>query len=484
MSPEGTTAPRLRLRVSAVSDVGRVRKDNQDSGYAGRHLIAVADGVGGAARGDIASSTVIEALRDLDRPPGNDPEGEIGSAVHGAHRRIADVVAEHPEIEGTGTTLTALLFDGARIGVAHVGDSRGYLLREGDLVQFTHDHTFVQGLVDEGRITADEARVHPHRNLILKAVDGLHEPEPDTKLLDVRAGDRIMLCSDGACGVLDDEQLRDLLSRGTVDFAAVELVTASLEAGSSDNVTVVLADVVDENDEDPEETAAVAIGPLLVGAAAEMPRLDPLSARARRAMARRDTGELDPIPAGPRDNEGGDIDPELVRYAPQAPRRFAWLKRVVAIAIVGVLVWFGATAAYAWTQRQYYVAADGDRVAVFQGVEASVPFVDLASVAETTEIYVEDLPEFNQRQVADGLTATDRDDASAIVQRLLLAVCSRGDGPTTPAPSATPSPSPSASPSASPTAGQRQSPSPSPSASPSDEPSAQPELRTDCEGVS
>src|SRR5689334_5878932 len=146
----------LSLRYAALSDVGRVRRDNQDSGYVGPHLIVVADGVGGAARGDIASSATVEVLRKLDVPAGNDALSELAATIHLAHDRLADVVEAHPDLDGTSTTLSAGLFDGSFLQVAHVGDSRGYLLRDGELRQLTTDHSLVQSLVDEGRITEEE----------------------------------------------------------------------------------------------------------------------------------------------------------------------------------------------------------------------------------------------------------------------------------------------------------------------------------------
>src|SRR3954452_8492939 len=258
MDANDTTAAgvtRLGLRYSAISDVGRVRKDNQDSGYASPHLLVIADGVGGAARGDVASSTAVQALRRIDGPPPEDMLEALAGAIHRAHDRIAELVEQNPEYDGTSTTVTAALFDGTRIGVGHVGDSRGYLLRGGTLSQLTKDHTFVQSLIDEGRITEDEARNHPHRNLILRAVDGVHETDPDLFELDVAPGDRLLLCSDGASGVLDANRLSDILGTGSPDHAAVELVRASLEAGSSDNVTCVVADVVPL---DPEPTNGTA----------------------------------------------------------------------------------------------------------------------------------------------------------------------------------------------------------------------------------
>src|SRR4051812_27956072 len=266
-APEAPETPALRLRFAATSDVGRVRKDNQDSGYAGPWLLAVCDGVGGAARGDIASATAISQLRRLDQPPSSDSTDEllarIAGAVHRAHDRLVELVDEDPALSGTSTTATVLAFDGTRIGVGHVGDSRAYLYRDGAIRQLTIDHTFVQTLIDEGRITEAEARVHPHRNLIMRAIDAVSDSDPDLFVLDIVPGDRILVCSDGACGVLDDARMADILSTGSPEYAAVELVRSSLEAGSSDNVTCVVADVheVAETEGAPEA--------LVVGAAAE-----------------------------------------------------------------------------------------------------------------------------------------------------------------------------------------------------------------------
>src|SRR5919112_396936 len=208
----------FRLRYAAISDVGRVRKDNQDSGYAGPWLLSVCDGVGGAARGDVASATAIQQLRRLDAPPSTDPDHDllarVAGALHRAHDRIGELVDEDPALNGTSTTATVALFDGARAGFGHVGDSRAYLFRDGEITQLTSDHTFVQTLIDEGRITEAEARVHPHRNLILKALDGVHEAEPDLFVIELAPGDRLLLCSDGASGVLPDGRLADILSGG------------------------------------------------------------------------------------------------------------------------------------------------------------------------------------------------------------------------------------------------------------------------------
>ncbi|MET0837375.1 MAG: protein phosphatase 2C domain-containing protein [Marmoricola sp.] len=469
----------MRLSYAALSDVGRVRRDNQDSGYAGPHLLVIADGVGGSARGDVASAATVEVLRRLDEPPGEGDQGDdhggmlggLAGAIHRSHDRIAGLVAENPEIEGTSTTVTAVAFDGTHIGVGHVGDSRGYLLRDGTLSQLTTDHTFVQSLIDEGRITEDEARVHPHRNLILRAVDGVHEPEPDVFTLELASGDRILLCSDGCSGVLSDDQLAEILGEGTPDHVAVALISAALDAGSSDNVTVVVADVVDDDAVDDEDTSASAVtGPLIVGAAAEAPRRRSLGAgRATRAA---DTGELEPIREG---IEDGDLDPEEMRYAPRPPRRFTWARRATVLAVIALLIAVIGFAGWKWSQSQYYVANDGNDVVIFQGVEADVPGFNTHHVKETSDLTLDDLPEYNARQVRDGISANNLEDARGIVSRLeRLVPCPE------PTPSATPSPTlkkPTASATTRPN--KNRSPSASTAPSPSATPSSTPSLCTE-----
>src|SRR6476620_1296384 len=266
----GAAEVTFRLQYAAISDVGRVRKDNQDSGYAGPWLLTVCDGVGGAARGDLASSTAIGQLRRLDEPPdgtGNEQArlDLVASALHRASDRIGDLVDEEPALSGTSTTATVALFDGVRLAMGHVGDSRAYLFRDHEISQLTSDHTFVQSLIDEGRITEEDARTPPHRNLILKALDGVHEVDPDLFTVQLAEHDRILLCSDGASGSLDNGRLADILSTGSPDFAAVELVRASLEAGSTDNVTCIVADVVSADGAEPT-------APMVVGSAAELRR--------------------------------------------------------------------------------------------------------------------------------------------------------------------------------------------------------------------
>jgi protein phosphatase len=406
-----TTGP-FRLRYAAVSDVGRHRKENQDSGYASEHLLVIADGVGGAAYGDVASSTAVHLLRRLDAEPAEEMLPALAGIVHRIHDRLAEMVENDKELEGTSTTVTAALFDGERLGVVHVGDSRAYLLRDGAIQQLTKDHTFVQTLIDEGRITEEDSRVHPHRNIILRAVDGVHDTEPDLFHVPLRPGDRVMLCSDGCSGALDDARLAALLEDGSVDSASVALVQAALDAGSTDNVTVIVAEVTDAGTtDDPETSAAADVGPMLVGAAAAQPRRGGVLGR---VLSRRhgDTGELDPVVDAP-------VDPEELRYAPQPPRRSAGLRRLL-IGLLLLLVVAGALAGgYLWTQQQYYVATDGPQVAIYRGVQVDLPGIDLSDTYEVDDLKVDDLPDFNRQQVEDGIVADDLEDARRIVENLV-----------------------------------------------------------------
>jgi serine/threonine protein phosphatase PrpC len=365
----------LSLRYAALSDVGRVRKDNQDSGYVGPHLLLVADGVGGAARGDIASSATVEAMRKLDVPPGNDALSELAATLALAHDRLAEIVEQHAELDGTSTTVSAAVFDGTHLQIGHVGDSRAYLLRDGVLQQLTTDHTLVQSLVDEGRITEAEARVHPHRNLILRAVDGVHEPDPDLFAFEVHRGDRLLFCSDGCSGSLETEQMAAQLTGEPLEDVCARLVRSALDAGSSDNVTVVVAEVTD---------GAGDIAPLLVGAAAAAPH---------RLIVNDRTGNLSESDVEGLAAEPG-LDPEDLRYAPLPPPRGFWLRRLVALVIVLGLIGGAGYGAYRYTQTRYFVSDDAGKVAIFKGVNFDLPGLELNHLVERTDINLTDIEAF------------------------------------------------------------------------------------------
>jgi PPM family protein phosphatase len=235
----------LAVRYAVRSDIGLRREDNEDSAYAGARLLAVADGMGGHAGGEVASAAVIEALRPLDTQV---PAGELLNALDHAVRRansaIRDIVKADPSLRGMGTTLTALLRSGSQLGLVHIGDSRAYLVRDGKVFQITHDHTMVQSLLDDGKITAEEVAAHPQRSMLLRALNDVSS-EPDLQLREARPGDRYLLSSDGLHEVADAEAVRRvLLTVADPDQAATELVALAIANGGPDNITCIIADVV------------------------------------------------------------------------------------------------------------------------------------------------------------------------------------------------------------------------------------------------
>src|SRR6516164_1138793 len=237
----------LALRYAVRSDVGLLREGNEDSAYAGPHLLAVADGMGGHAAGEVASAATITTLAALDAEhAAADLVNALADAVASANMRLQELVVSDPSVEGMGTTLTAMLWSDGQAALCHIGDSRAYLLRNGQFYQITHDHTLVQSLVDEGKITEDDVATHPHRSLLLRALDGRTMAEPDLSPVETYPGDRYLLCSDGLSGVVTEQTLHQTL--GSVwdpEKAALQLIELAIRGGGPDNITCIVADVVD-----------------------------------------------------------------------------------------------------------------------------------------------------------------------------------------------------------------------------------------------
>jgi len=236
----------LTIRYAVRSDIGLARADNEDAAYAGDRLLAVADGLGGHAAGEVASAAVISALRPLDtQVPSGELLNALGHAVQRAEGTLREMVAANPSLRGMGTTVTALLRSGSRIGLAHIGDTRAYLVRGGEVFQITRDHTVVQSLLDSGSITPDEASSHPQRFLLLQALDGEHDYAPDLQFHDAVAGDRYLLSSDGLHACVSAEAIGAVLvGVADPDEAAEELVKLAMDGGGPDNVTCIVADIV------------------------------------------------------------------------------------------------------------------------------------------------------------------------------------------------------------------------------------------------
>ena len=276
----------MKLNYAIGSDQGLVRGNNEDSAYAGPHLLILADGMGGHAAGEVASQLMVEHVSQLDIDPGSDDmRSMLATAADEANRSIARRIKKSPETDGMGTTLTTLLFNGTEFGLCHVGDSRGYRMRDGSLERITTDDTYVQSLVDRGELDPEDISTHPQRSMILKAYNG-RVVEPTLKTLDARPGDRIMLCSDGLSDPVTDSTIETTLSsEGTPEGAVKQLIELALRSGGPDNVTVIVADVVADNDTD----TPLPTGPLIAGApntGQELnPRPDTSSTRAAAVIA-------------------------------------------------------------------------------------------------------------------------------------------------------------------------------------------------------
>jgi PPM family protein phosphatase len=261
------------LRYAVRSDVGLLREGNEDSAYAGPHLLAVADGMGGYEAGEVASACVIQSVAPLDAKPMPDSEliDAIASAVTIAKQNLRGIVDADPAVGSMGTTLTAMLWSGETAAICHIGDSRAYLLRDGDLYQITRDHTFVQALIDQGRIRPNEAASHPQRSLLLRALDGRTDAEPDLSLLTAEVGDRYLLCSDGLPVVVSDEAiLQTLADISDPGQAVLELIEQAIRGGGPDNITCIVADVIDSDRSQLPPTSK----PVLAGAAASVSNTD------------------------------------------------------------------------------------------------------------------------------------------------------------------------------------------------------------------
>ena len=318
----------LKLNFAAFSDRGLVRGNNEDSAYAGPHLLLLADGMGGHAAGEVASQLMVEHMEHLDRDPGDaDVLALLGAAAEDANASIEASIAKNPEQNGMGTTLTALMFNGTQFGLIHVGDSRGYRLRGGELTQITVDDTFVQSLVEQGKLQAEDVSSHPQKSLILKAYTG-RPVEPYLELLDARAGDRYLLCSDGLSDPVTHETIASTVGTGTPAEAAQRLIELALRSGGPDNVTVVIADVVDtEADGCPELPAESA----LAGALALVDEPNHPDTAAGRAAKLVRTQNRSQSSGGAKQTDTPAADDEE-----DHPRRFPWTALILVLALVAV----------------------------------------------------------------------------------------------------------------------------------------------------
>ncbi|WEO77505.1 protein phosphatase 2C domain-containing protein [Cryobacterium sp. SO2] len=396
---------------AAASNVGKIRSNNQDSGYAGHTLFVVADGMGGHAGGDVASAIATKRIMEADKAylSAQDAEFALQAALIAANSQLAETVFEHAELTGMGTTVSALVVLHDQVAIAHIGDSRIYLFRDGELSQITTDHTFVQRLVDSGRITEAEAMVHPRRSVLMRVLGDVEaSPEIDTSILATRAGDRWLICSDGLSGVVSNTGIGNAL-KSPIDAQAVadRLVKESLDGGAPDNVTIVVVDIGDGEERRGE--------PIVVGSASAPLAFgeEPVRTRAPRIPSLR----LHPVRETHFEPDSQDYLSELIEEdARRALRRkVTWLAGIVllVVAILGA-----ALLGYQWTQSRYYVGVEGSTVAIYQGIQQDLGPIKLSSVYEDTDLELNQLRVYDRQQVERTISASSLEDAKLIVERL------------------------------------------------------------------
>ena len=394
----------LALRYAIRSDVGLLREGNEDAAYAGPRLLAVADGMGGHAAGEVASAAAISALARLDDDvPGSDLLDALADAVADANHTLHDMVLADSVLEGMGTTLTAMLWSGSRVALVHIGDSRAYLLRDGEFHQITHDHTLVQTLVNEGRISPDDVATHPQRSMLLRALDGRADVEPDLSLREARLGDRYLLCSDGLSGVVSEETLHRTLAKvEDLNEVVLQLVELAIRGGGPDNITCIVADVVDSATALlPPSEASVMVGAASNGSGGTPFRTDSPAGRAH--LLTRTAPQVavaiahdDPAPGRPSDEDGHGGHRRRKRRLPLVTS---------ALVILVLLVVGGAYAGWRYTQSQYYVGEDSGKVVIFRGINQSVAGIKLYSVVQRFNIPVASLPSMDASTVRATITS-------------------------------------------------------------------------------
>lgn len=426
--------------TSAIgSHVGMVRSNNQDSGYAGNRLFLVADGMGGHAGGDVASALTTRAISKLDEFPqqratndtaelGEDPLApqtsistdpaevaeRLADSLLQANRMLRATVGDRPELSGMGTTFCGFMTVGDQLALAHIGDSRLYLLRDGKMKQITKDHTFVQRLVDSGRITEEEAKTHPRRSVLMRVLGDVDSsPDIDTEVLDTRPGDLWLLCSDGLCGYVEEEDIEKiLLRRHSLQGAVDSLIDKALSFGAPDNVTVVLVESQPGPASNTEPGTA-----RFVGSAETETAEEPDSTNRIKIMGRRRSRRAQPVAESHFEPRVDEYLNELIAETKRRNRRRRLLWMFGLLGII-TLILGGIALAYEWTQTRYFVGTDGTTVIIYQGVQQELGSLSLNSVAEETGIPLSSLDGMERRQIERTLSASSLDEAREIVARL------------------------------------------------------------------
>jgi len=403
----------------AASDIGRVRSSNQDSGYAGVNLFFVADGMGGHAGGDLASAIASQHISLADEPLATSAEAEqkLIDYIYQAKQKIDASVKQHPAITGMGTTLSAMMVTGTKVTIAHIGDSRIYLARDGVVKQITTDHTFVQRLVDTGRISEEEALVHPRRSVLMRVLGDIEQfPEVDIDTYETKPGDRWMACSDGLSGVVPDQLMKNiLLSNVDIQEAGELLVGEALEFGAPDNVTVILVDVVDAQDE-----IEFSPGRILVGSAANEVVIEQRKGlQVLRLLNPMTLLELlqkpeDPVSFEP---ESEELLEKILKETKGRVRARRFRQIATYLLLISVAS-YGLFLAIEYTQTRYFVAINDGYVVIYKGIKEELGPFKFSSVYEVTDVSVDSLTDFQREALERSITAESPEEAQRIVSQL------------------------------------------------------------------
>ena len=403
----------------AASDIGRVRSSNQDSGYSGVNLFFVADGMGGHAGGDIASALASQHLALADEPLENSAAAEqkLIDFIYQAKQKIDASVKEHPAITGMGTTLSAMMVTGTQVTIAHIGDSRVYLARDGVVKQITSDHTFVQRLVDTGRISEEEALIHPRRSVLMRVLGDIEQfPEVDIETYETKPGDRWMACTDGLSGVVPTQLMENiLLNKIDVKEASELLIGEALEFGAPDNVTVVLVDVVDSKAE-----IDFSPGREFVGSAANEVVIEKRQGnqilRLLNPMTLIDLLQKpeDPVSFAPESEELLEKILKKTKGRIRA-RRF---RQIATYLLIIAAASYGLFLAYEYTQTRYFVGVNNGVVVIYQGIKEELGPFKFSSLFEVTDISVDSLTDFQREALERSISVDGPDEARQIISQL------------------------------------------------------------------
>lgn len=410
-----------KFQTAAKSDRGKIRSSNQDSGYAGVNLFVVADGMGGHAGGDIASALATQLVAQVDDVY-DDPDLAIGTlleSMQSANEKLTNTVREYGYLAGMGTTMDALVFTGTTAAIAHIGDSRVYLLRDGIMSQLTKDHTFVQTLVDSGRITEDEALYHPRRNVLMRVLgDASDEPQFDVYPLDVLPGDRFLLCSDGLCGVVPNALIEENMKVTDLSEAADLLIEEAREYGAPDNVTVILVEVFEADEDIPSH------GITWLGSAANEVVIKPNSAgRILEIFSPKAWLDSFRNSAGKEEYLAVD-DPAFA----QAVKEFGgkvrnWkLRGLIFFVLLGLVATASIWGIYTYTQTRYYLGVEDGKVAIYQGIKESFAGFGFSHLYEKSNLDLATLPDFQQELLQRSISANSITEAREKLNQIATSV--------------------------------------------------------------